>query len=379
MQPRARFLAALRGEPTDRVPIFDWTHNHALYIHALGQAPHDFDSALAARLTRTLGLDATWAPDGGFLGLPSEQWRWLDATHYVDEWGTGYQVGDGSWPLAFPMTPSIRTMQEWKALALPDPAAAWRSRLVAEALTEARRDPTNEIAVVAGIRGPFSSGWMLMGLEAMAYALADQSELLEEMFGVTADFWTAAGLRLIALGADAIVIHDDQGMNTGTFFAPVRFRRFVLPHLRRQIETLAATGTPVILHSCGNINAILSDLVTTGISGLNNLQRGAHMDLAAVKVAYGDRLCLIGNVDATGVMVNGTPADVEDAVVECLRVAASGGRYILATDHSLHAGVPVENALAFIAAGKKHGEYALSSLQGAGLATQQSHILRGIA
>jgi uroporphyrinogen decarboxylase len=355
MQPRSRFLAALRGDPTDRVPIFDWVNNPAIYSDALGEAPQEYHGALAARLARQLGLDAAWAPDGGFMGLPSDRWRWIDDTRYVDEWGTGYQVGSGSWPLAFPMTPPIRTAADWQAVVVPDPLAPWRSYLVGEALAEARRDPANEIAVVAGIRGPFSSGWMLMGLEAMSYALVDQPELLEEVFRVTADFWTASGLRLAALGVDAIVIHDDQGSNTGTFFAPARFRSFVLPHLRRQVESLAETGTPVILHSCGNINAILPDLVATGIAGLNNLQRGAHMDLAAVKAAYGQRLCLIGNVDATGVMVSGTPADVEQAVVDCLRIAARGGRYILATDHSFHEGVPLENVHAFIAAGQRWG------------------------
>jgi len=82
---------------------------------------------------------------------------------------------------------------------------------------------------------------------------------------------------------DAVVVHDDQGANEATFFSPARFRQHVLPHLRQEIETLRAAGTPVILHSCGNINAILPDLTETGIAGLNNLQRAAHMDLQRSK------------------------------------------------------------------------------------------------
>ncbi len=355
MLPRERFLAALRIQPTDRVPIWDWVNNPALYQHQLNQTPKYYDGRLAARLSHALELDACWVPDGGFMGLPSAHWQWDDDAHYTDEWGTGYQIGAGSWPLAFPTRHPICTAADWEQLCarLPDPNAAWRSDFARDALDAARK----HIAVVAGIRGPFSSAWMLLGLERMSFALYEQPDLLNDVFRVTADFWTRCGLRLLAQGVDAIVVHDDQGSNDATIFAPARFRQFVLPHLRREIQTLRATGAPIILHSCGNINAILPDLIGTGIAALNNLQRAARMDLRAVKAQYGHALCLIGNVDATDLLPTATPAQVEQAVIECLQIGAPGGGYILATDHSFHEAIPIENVLAFIAAGKRYGEY----------------------
>jgi uroporphyrinogen decarboxylase len=357
MNCRERFLTALGGDQPDRVPIFDWVNNPALYEHYLGGAPGFYDGGRAAELASTLGLDAAWVPDGGFLGLPAPRWQWRDATDFVDEWSVGWRLGAGSWPLAFPMTHPVQKMADWQHLAIPDPTAAWRVQHVTDAVAAVEGRQDRRIAVVAGIRGPFSSAWMLMGLTAMSYALVDQPALLEAVFSATADFWAEAGRGLINAGADAIVIHDDQGSNTGTFFAPKRWRQVVLPHLRRQIATLAAIGKPVILHSCGNINAILPDLVSTGIAGLNNLQQTAGMDLAAVKATYGLKLCLIGNVDATRLMPTATPAEVEAAVVECLRVGAPGGGYVLATDHSFHEGIPIENVRTFIEAGLKHGAY----------------------
>jgi uroporphyrinogen-III decarboxylase len=53
-------------------------------------------------------------------------------------------------------------------------------------------------------------------------------------------------------------------------------------------------------------------------------------------------------VDATRFMPTASPAEVAGAVLECLRVAAPGGGYVLATDHSFHAGIPLENVYAFI-------------------------------
>lgn len=356
MTPRERFLTALHGGQPDRVPVWDWVNNPALYQAALGHSPRFFDGGLAAQLSRALGLDAVWAPAEGFMALPSSRWRWLDDHRYVDEWGTRYQMEAGSWPLAFPAEFPVKNRANWDALPRPDPHAPWRADYMRAAVAEARRDPATDLAVVGGIRGPFASAWMLMGLTRMSFTMADEPDLLPEMFAALADFWVGVGRQLMEAGADAVVIHDDLGSNTATFFAPDYLRRHHLPHLARLVQSLKQAGAPVILHSCGNINAVLPDVVNTGIAGLNNLQRAARMDLAAVKAAY-PGLCLIGNVDATGLMPTATPAEVEAAVQDCLRVAAPGGGYVLATDHSFHEGIPPENVYAFIEAGHRYGVY----------------------
>jgi uroporphyrinogen decarboxylase len=333
--------------------VWDWVNNPALYQAQLGETPTVFDGRLAARLSKALGLDAVWAPAEGFMGLISKRWQWLDEVRYVDEWGVGYQVETGSWPLGFPAKHPVKSPADWDNLTRPEPDNPWRVEYVAGAVAEAKR----EIAVVGGVRGPFSSAWMLMGLTQMSFILFDDPELLTNIFQTTADFWSAVGRQLIEAGVDAVVIHDDLGSNTATFFAPEDLRRYHLPHLRRQVQALAESGAPVILHSCGNIKAVLPDLVATGIAGLNNLQRTAHMKIEEVKAAYGPKLCLIGNVDATTLMPTATPGEVEQAVKACLEVAAPGGGYILATDHSFHEGIPLENVYALIGAGKKFGSY----------------------
>jgi uroporphyrinogen decarboxylase len=352
-RPRERFLTALGGGQPDRVPVWDWVNNPALYQDQVGVTPTYFDGSLAARLSKALGLDAVWVPAEGFMGLIANRWRWLDEVRYVDEWGIGYQMEAGSWPLAFPANYPVKSRADWDNLDRPEPDAPWRAAYAAPAVTEANQ----EIAVVGGIRGPFSSAWMLMGLTQMSYNLFDDPALLTDIFKTTADFWTGVGRQLIRAGVDAVVIHDDLGSNTATFFAPDDLRRYHLPHLRRQVQSLAETGTPVIFHSCGNIKAVLPDLVKTGISGLNNLQRTAQMNIEAVKATYGPTLCLIGNVDATTLMPTATPAEVKQAVFACLQIGAPGGGYVLATDHSFHEGIPLENVYAFIEAGHTYGKY----------------------
>ena len=58
-------------------------------------------------------------------------------------------------------------------------------------------------------------------------------------------------------------------------------------------------------------------------------------------------------------MVTGSPADVKNEVLECLRIAAPGGGYVISTDHSLHDDIPLENVRALIDTVKAYGNYPL--------------------
>ena len=111
----------------------------------------------------------------------------------------------------------------------------------------------------------------------------------------------------------------------------------------------------MLLHSCGHIWAYLDDLAQTPITAVNPLQRTAGMDLRKFKDRYGDRFCIIGNIDSSRTLPFGTPAEVAAEVREAIDIASPGGGYILASDHSLHDGIPVENILEMFRVGRAYG------------------------
>lgn len=73
------------------------------------------------------------------------------------------------------------------------------------------------------------------------------------------------------------------------------------------------------------------------------------MDIGLVKKKYGDKLCLMGNIDARHTLPFGTPREVEKA--------AYGGGLIICSADILQAGFPVENVLSIYRAVKKYGTY----------------------
>jgi uroporphyrinogen decarboxylase len=126
-------------------------------------------------------------------------------------------------------------------------------------------------------------------------------------------------------------------------------------------EVLAAREKPLfqILKElpCGRIYDYLDDPVEIGIDACHPVQRTAGMDLATVKKCYGDRICLVGNIDSSRTLPFGTLAPVEAETLEALRAAAPGYGYILASDHSLHDGIPVKNILHMFRVARKYGSY----------------------
>ena len=100
----------------------------------------------------------------------------------------------------------------------------------------------------------------------------------------------------------------------------------------------------------------------TGIDALHPIDPIAGMDLGEVKIEYGDRICLMGNVECGELLSWGTKKDVRKTVKECIRKAGKGGGLICMSSNSVHSGVKPENYLAMVETVKKYGEYPLIDL-----------------
>ena len=353
MNGRERFLTALRGGIPDRVPLFE-THFRLPFIcELLGPdvCPyHNVDDEVA--MARATGLDAVWS---AVLGVTSFSNIQLHGERYQDEWGTWYGSDENSWPGSWMENTVVNSRADWDALEIPDPHLPARMAQPARAVELV----DGELAVVGAVRGPFSGAWMAAGMVNMSNWVYRDPALLDDILREMARWSTEIGLHLIETGVDAVMIHDDWGMNMGMMIKPEQWRQYVLPHIKRQVTTLADAGVPVILHSDGNLNVIMDDIAAMPISGFNPVQRNAGMDLGRIKAKYGDRICPIGNISASLTLPHRSADHVELQVLECLRDAAPGGGYIMAPDHSYHSAIPSENIWRVFNTCKEYGRYPL--------------------
>jgi len=338
MTHQERFLTALRHEIPDRVPMFDFLFQQPLYEHLIGRKPDSYNGKDAVECAMALNHDAVWVPFGGFTGL---QPKYLSANVYQDEWGTTYQKNDSSWPIDAPIDYPIKSREDLKRYTPPDPNLPGRDAEIKAAIAVNK----DNLAILGGVSGPLCTAWLLMGFERICYSIYEEPELITDVLKISNEYFKEAARRSVAAGCVGMWISEDLGDSNSCFFAPEHFREIFLPYIADLAEYIDSLNVPVLLHSCGNINSYLDDLAQTKICSIHPLQRTAHMDLRTIKEKYGQRFCIIGNIDSTRTLPFGTPADVAAEVKEAIEIAAPGGGYILASDHSLHDGIPIENIL----------------------------------
>ncbi len=349
MKPRERFLVALTGGIPDRVPIGDYLFSRRLQQELLGYTTELYDGPSQVRLAHKLGLDCIWVPINGFCGTEEESHA--EGQRYDDEWGVTY-IKNG-WPIMAQVDTPIKSRADWQRYTLPSPQAPHRVNMLREAVKANEFD----LAFVAGIVGPFTMAyWYFMDLASLSVTIYDDPGLVHEMNAAYVQWVLESAQRIVDLGGiDAFSISDDWGSTTSLLMLPKQLREFFIPPFRDIVQGLKRLGKPVIMHNDGRIWDVLDDLVDTGIDGFHPVERAAGMDLEKVKQRYANRLCPIGNVDNKKTMSTGTPDEVEQEVFECLRIGAPGGGYVLSTDHSIHDGMPLENIMAYLEAGKRYG------------------------
>lgn len=338
-----RILCALNHEKADRLPVFDIVNKPDLYEEALGESNFESRGRLTVRLGKHLGMDAVTVHSAPYTCLIPPRDQFDSANQFTDRFGIVCRVDPSSWPLASAINP--RELE-------PELLDVIRNTPITDADTfevkEAIAEADNDMAVFGSVRSAFSFLSILLGLENLSYALYESPELLREVIEAADDYWTRLGLQMIEHGCTALYVANDLGMNNQTLLSPAHLREFFFPSLRKQIQNWKQAGGRVLYHSCGNINAVLEDLADMGIDAINNIQVKAGMDLASVKQRIGDRVTIVGNVDATGIMCQSDQALITEAIQKVIDIAGQDGALIIATDHSFHEGIPAENVYHFI-------------------------------
>ncbi|MBI4786500.1 MAG: hypothetical protein HY782_05590 [Chloroflexi bacterium] len=140
---------------------------------------------------------------------------------------------------------------------------------------------------------------------------------------------------------DGYALCTDYCFNTGPYLRPNKFAEFVVPYLAQLIRGYRDLGFYTIKHTDGNIMPILDQLVECNPHALHSLDPQGGVDIAAVKRRYGDRVCLIGNVNC-GLLDTGTDAEVIESAQYALAHGAPGGGYIFSTSNCIYPGMRLE-------------------------------------
>ena len=107
-----------------------------------------------------------------------------------------------------------------------------------------------------------------------------------------------------------------------------------------------SSGKYVFIHSCGDVDELLEDLIALGVNCFNPFQPEV-MDVPDLLRKYRCRLTFHGGLSTQKILPYGTIDEVRAETRRLLELGRQGG-YIFAPAHDVEGDVPVENMLAFI-------------------------------
>ncbi|MFZ2657162.1 MAG: uroporphyrinogen decarboxylase family protein [Victivallales bacterium] len=190
----------------------------------------------------------------------------------------------------------------------------------------------------------------LTGYDNLCFMLLDDPGLAQEIVD-------SIGSRLVRhyeilaqfKSVGAMISNDDWGFKTQPMLSPDDMRKYIIPWHRKIVQTIHNSGRPAILHSCGNLQEIMDDI----IDDIGYDAKHSYEDtITPVEEAYekwGKRIAILGGIDVDFICRH-TPDAIRERSRKMLKRAADRGGYALGSGNSIPEYVPQENYLAMISA-----------------------------
>ena len=198
------------------------------------------------------------------------------------------------------------------------------------------------MGLVSGVGGIFTRTWMLLGLEQFCFALAEQPDLIGEIFQRVGTIQCTV-LRKVLKEVPVVAVWygDDLAYTESSMVSPKVYRKYLFPWMEQLAAIAHEAGLPLIFHSDGKLWDVIPDLIALGVNALHPIEPKA-MDINQVKARFGDKLALIGNIDMN-LLALGTPEQVREQVRQRIKDIAPGGGYAVGANPGIADYVRPEN------------------------------------
>lgn len=356
---RERMITALSLGIPDRVPHWELAYNESSVVDIAGNYTDDLPAAgyiqtmepeSKAKLMNALLLFIEELDVDGLTLRVFPSSEIIDAEHVRDDWGVTFQLSPvGEATVVDGPIKNVSDLKKYR------PPSIQEQDLFALIYCVERFK--KQRAMVLSLQCPFRRSWNLVGgMDKLFYAYLENPHMVHQIARIVTDYTIEAIELAVKLGADIISLDGDLAHNTNMLISPKHFREYVKPYYIEIVKHIHHLGLKVFKHTDGNHMKIFDDLLEIGFNGIHPIQPQC-MDLAEVKEKYGDKICLMGNIDCIETLVKKDLKAVEEEVKSAIEIAAPGGGYILASSNTIHPGVKAANYIAMVKAAHRYGKY----------------------
>ena len=371
MTRKERFMAAVKGETPDVVPVAPLIHAR-FADRVLGRS----DLASIFEVHRMLGsthhrgplsIDITSELPEGYAVEWREVGRASDGTVESEELirTPGRTLKRRRLSGMIPDDPlvgksveyPVKTVEDWKVML--DYRQQWLDGITGADTTrvqEAIGFMGNEGIAGVGICGAYTTLGDVRGMQEFIMDLVDHPDLMDELF--------ALDRRMLRAYVEAFVVSPaevgwlDICWATGSNLGPELFERWAFPDVLEAMDVVRdVPGKYLGLYTLGRIRKLLPMLVDAGVDFIETFEPNeGDISLGEANRLYGDRTCLMGNFDCM-ILSFGGIEDARKEALRCLEEGMAGGGYVMATADEVPADAKLDNLKVMVETVEKHGRY----------------------
>jgi uroporphyrinogen decarboxylase len=212
--------------------------------------------------------------------------------------------------------------------------------------------PSDMKIVISGTSGILETAIDLVGYERLCLMTLADEKLVHDIFEAIG----SCILRYYEICASydkvgALMGNDDWGFKTQTLLSPGTLRKFVFPWHKKIVEVCHAAGKYAILHSCGNLELIMDDIIDDMKYDGKHSFEDAICPVEEACAKWGQRIAILGGIDVDYLCAHPSDAIYRRAK-QLLDSSRDRGGYALGSGNSIPPYVPFENYVAMIKAAR---------------------------
>lgn len=230
------------------------------------------------------------------------------------------------------------------SLKQPDPLGGGRMHDRVKAVAKLRDEVGQSMSVQGWVEGPMAMAADLRGIQRVFMDTLDDPEFVTEMFAFAVEMEIAFARAQVEAGADTIGIGDAAA----SLVSRACYHELVLPFEQQLVDAIHQLGAIVRLHICGNTTHLVGELETLGVEMFDV---DYPCDLATARREL-PSTALLGNLNPTTALLNGTPDEVYAELAECHRVV--GAKFLVGAGCEVPKGTPHDNLRAMVAYAREH-------------------------
>jgi Uroporphyrinogen-III decarboxylase len=204
--------------------------------------------------------------------------------------------------------------------------------------------------VFAGIIGPFSlCGRLLDVSEALALCYEDP-DLVHQVLKVSTEFVMKYAKALKEAGADGIIMAEPLA----GILSPSLVQEFSSDYVKMIVEELQNDEFIIIYHNCGNnVTKMIDSIISTKCAAYHF---GNAISMKEALKQIPSHELIMGNIDPVGILKDGNPTLVKEAVHHLMEECQEYDNFILSSGCDIPCLTPWENIDCFIQVGNQYYE-----------------------